>query len=270
MGYRLRTIKLRGQLSQGLLLPLNQFPEILENYSRDIEEGCETDFSEILGIEKWERPISPQMQGQARGSFPSFIRKTDQERIQNLTGKWDKLKELTYEVTQKLDGSSMTVYHYNGEVGVCSRNMELKIDEENQNNTFVRVALREGLMDKLKQYGENLALQGELIGPGIQGNPEMLTDHQFYLYDVWDIDNQCYFGAEERHSLSRNLEIQHVPVISSGCSPHNLNIKDILLLAEGGSSMSDNKVREGLVFKSLDGTVSWKAVSNAFLLKGGD
>jgi hypothetical protein len=73
-GHKLRTIKLRGQLSQGLLLPVSLFE--VELWGKDLAG----DLADAIGIKKWEPAISPQLAGQIKGAFPSFIRKTDQER----------------------------------------------------------------------------------------------------------------------------------------------------------------------------------------------
>ena len=113
-GERLRTVKLKGQLSQGLLLPL------VEDNS---EEG--QDFSEILGIIKWE-DTRYMTNMDARGNFPDFIPKTDQECVQNLDRTLEKYFGQSFEVTVKRDGSSLTAFVNGEESGVCSRNAELK------------------------------------------------------------------------------------------------------------------------------------------------
>lgn len=264
MGYRIRTIKLRGQLSQGLLIPLRDFPEVLEAM-----DSNPPNFDGILGVVKWEPPASVHLHGESLGTFPLYIiPKTDQERIQNLGDKWEGLKSLEYEVSQKLDGSSMTVYYYNGGVGICSRNFEIKINEANQNNVFVRAAGNQNLIHKLMTEGRNLALQGEVCGPKIQGNPEMLSDVEFFLYAVWDIDNQRYFGSDERNELAISLGILHVPVLGTGIKiEESQTIACLLKQADGPSLLSKNPIREGWVYKSMDGTKSFKVISNRFLLK---
>ena len=248
-GERLRTIKLRGQLSQGLLLPI---PAILET-----EEGV--DVTEELGIQKWEKPIPAQLQGQMRGNFPSFIRKTDQERIQNLDGKINWHDE--YEITIKLDGSSMTIWFKDGEWGVCSRNIDLKLDQEG--NTFVDMAKNVvGNID----WPDNIAIQGELMGPGIQGNREGLKDHEFFVFDVWSIERQGYWTPKTVRSFCALYGLQHVPELEC-CTLSEFgitSIADALYQAEGPSL--NHPVREGLVFKRKDGSGSFKAISNAFLL----
>lgn len=248
-GERLRTIKLRGQISQGLLLPVPR---------AYLGEG--DDVTELLGIQKWERPIPAQLQGQARGNFPGWICKTDQERVQNLDGKicWGD----EYEITIKLDGSSMTVWFRDGEMGACSRNIDLKMAQEG--NTFVDTAKR--VFDGMA-FGANIAVQGELMGPGIQGNREGLSDHQFFVFDVWDIDSQCYWPPCSVWTFCEAHGLLHVPLFSRRARLSEIGCDSIaaaLSLAEGPSM--NHPVREGLVFKRTDGDFSFKAISNTFLL----
>ena len=176
-GIRIRTIRLRGQLSQGLFMPLSSFPEVTEILTNSFTSIEEMDFTEALGIEKWEPVIPAALAGQVKGPFPSFIPKTDQERIQNLVDEvfnTPENAEAEYEISVKLDGSSMTAYFRDNELGVCSRNLELKINDENKDNAFVRTFRNSGLMDAFLRVGRNIAVQGELMGPGIQGNREQL------------------------------------------------------------------------------------------------
>lgn len=271
-GERLRTIKLRGQLSQGLLLPLTMVnPQI--NQMKDYLDNAEGfDFTEWLNIQKWEAPIPAQLAGEVRGEFPSFIPKTDQERVQNLV---DQLKvwvaqRLTWEVTEKLDGSSMTVYVNNEDEGVCSRNWNLR---ETESNTLWKVCRQDKLIEKIRQSGRNLALQGELIGEGIQGNPYKVKGQSFRVFDIFDIDEQRYVSPNERISLCRFHNFLHVPVLTSDLNTFGLEMTPSYLLdvAEGKSTLNTNAEREGVVFKSYeDPHISFKAISNIFLLKGGN
>ncbi len=258
-GERLRTIKLRGQLSQGLLLPVSSIVQ-------DGVDGSESpyiegnDVTELLGIQKWEKPIPTHLRGQIRGSFPSWLRKTDQERVQNLDGQinWDD----EYEVTVKLDGSSMSIWFKDGEWGVCSRNIDLKLDQEG--NTFIDMAKKVvGNID----WPDNIAIQGELMGHGIQGNREGLKDHEFFVFDIWDIERQTYWSPVAVVGFCKTFALHHVPVLSLGCTLREFgitSIADALYQAEGQSF--NNPVREGLVFKRVDGSFSFKSISNAFLL----
>lgn len=263
-GERLRTVKLRGQLSQGLLLSLEGLePLAARNFSED------QDISNELRIQKWEAPINAQLAGEVRGSFPGFVPKTDQERIQNLAYLLPELNGRYFEFTEKLDGSSMTIYNRDGEIGVCSRNLDLK---ENYDNSFWKVAKDMGLLEKISTLS-NLAFQGELIGPGIQKNPYKLPKHEFRLFDIYDISAGEYLTPEKRRDLADNLEILHVPVITIRKLGPEDTMESLIAKADGRSFMNpmDFKlVREGLVLKSMDGGCSFKVISNEFLLKGGD
>jgi RNA ligase (TIGR02306 family) len=268
-GERLRTVKLRGQLSQGLIIPVGRFNS---DHNALYVEGY--DVSADLGIVKYEAPIPAQLAGEVKGMFPGWIQKTDQERVQNLTEEFDHwLKEQhVWEVTEKLDGSSMTVYLRDGEFGVCSRNLELKPSET---NSLWKVAVRNDLELKLRRANRNLALQGELIGEGIQGNPYKQKGQEFFLFDIYDIDASKYLTPAERNAFVEEHDIKHVPVLAFGAELWDTlginSIDNILKFAEGKSVMGMiGCEREGLVFKSKAMQCSFKAISNKFLLKGGD
>ena len=270
-GQRLRTIKLRGQISQGLLLPLEVAMEKFVNSDEDDgEELCErfyegADVTKLLGIQKWEPPAEFRA-ANAKGSFPHFIPKTDQERIQNLSkelANWN-AEEHTWQVTEKIDGSSMTVFYKDGEVGVCSRNLELKDDGT---STFWETAKVEGLVEKLIALGKNIALQGELIGGNIQGNAYKVDKFQFHLYDIFDIDSQQYLLPDAVERTASQMNIRHVPVLES-FTTCGTQMQDLIAYAEGKSIVGAKPEREGLVFKSLtEPGTSFKAISNQWLLK---
>lgn len=297
-GERLRTIKLRGQVSQGLLVKLNQLVFAVETKSIGPDSSAVlrienldhegADVTELLGIQKWEAPLSAQLAGKAKGNFPSFIPKTDQERIQNCFGEIQKkakrfltekvwnaetqtleehpvivpadFKEPTYEVTMKLDGSSMTIFRWEGELRVCSRNLELKIDEENKDNSFVAMALK--ISDKIP---EGLAFQGELWGESIQGNKEGIKGHRFSVFDIFDIKKYEYFDPYSRVVTCDSLGLEHVPILGEDWNAPQ-SIEEALKLASGPSIHA--KQREGIVYKcNEDPAFSFKIISNDWLLK---
>ena len=254
-GERLRTVRLRKQLSQGLLMPYSVVGSLW---------GEGDDVSELLNIQKWEAPVNPQLAGQVKGDFPSRIPKTDQERVQNLSKELEQYADQVFEVTEKLEGSSMTCYMINGEFGVCSRNMDLKRDE---NNTFWRVAIEQSIENKMRTLAsDNYAIQGELIGPGIQGNIYNLNKHTFRVFDIYDIDAGEYVFPETRHQIVEALGLTHVPLI--GFLAIQANMDYLLETAEGKSLLNDKQEREGLVYKAAQGQFSFKAISNKYLLKG--
>ena len=267
MGERLRTIRLRGELSQGLVLPLDIFGTTIY----PTWEG--QNVTELLGVKKWEKPLNPQLQGVARGNFPSFIRKTDQERIQNIFHKLtpEQIAD-TYEVTLKLDGSSTTFYIKDNHVGVCSRNLELVTDESNADNSFVKMFNKLGLKERMPAVFPDsaYAIQGELFGAGINGNWEGLNDHQFRVFDVYNIGDAQYMCSGSRQFMTEKLlGLEHVPVIECITLEQFKSVDDFLAYADRPSI--HNKVAEGVVFKSLTNPdFSFKVINNKYLLGGGE
>jgi len=278
-GYRLKTIKLRGQISQGLILPLfyhdgaHLLPEALnDTVTHEVHEG--DDVTELLGVKKYERPIPAQLAGKIRGNFPSFLRKTDQERIQNCFNDfWNKWKDHEFEVTMKLDGSSFTAYYIPQSetspverFGVCSRNLDLL---ETDDNAFWQVARKLDLETKLKSFGRSVAIQGELMGPGVQGNREKLEELTMFVFDIYDINSGKYIGADDRLSFCAEMGLPHVPAIDRGVYSGFMDVKQFLQYAERPSMAAEQA--EGVVFKSITNPdVSFKAISNAYLLGGGE
>jgi RNA ligase (TIGR02306 family) len=260
-GERLRTVKLRGQLSQGLLLPLEP---TCANIDSELFDGLDVSFP--LNIVKWERPMNAQLAGMARGNFPSLIPKTDQERVQNLKKEIVAAceKGLQFELTEKLEGSSMTCYLIDGVFGVCSRNLDLK---ETADNTFWQVARELDIENKMRAVDEhwNFAIQGELIGPGIQGNIYKLSKPEFRVFDVYNIQMGWYLTPDARRTLIERMGLTHVPVLLIDKDLGVGSVDELLLWAEGESKLG-NTEREGIVFKEVNGGMSFKAISNKYLL----
>ena len=204
----------------------------------------------------------------AKGNFPSFLKKTDQERIQNCYKemKRDHADKL-FEGSIKLDGSSMTVYLKDDVFGVCSRNLDL---QETEDNTFWKVARKNKFEEMLRAYGKNVAIQGELMGPGIQGNRENLPDHEFFLFDVWDIDGQNYYTSLESGDFvadcrDSGYKLETVPYVSM-IRIMEFSLEDILKKSDVKSL--NHPVAEGIVYRSMeDSSVSFKAINNKFLLQ---
>jgi RNA ligase (TIGR02306 family) len=262
-GERLRTVKLRGQLSQGLLLNL----DTALPFTNTFVEG--DDVSEVLNIKKWEMQVPAQLAGQVKGNFPSLIPKTDAERIQNLTKEFKEWFHdgIEFEVTVKLDGSSMTVAKIGDDIHVCSRNLSLKLEQEG--NSFVDTAKNLGLVESLNRLGKNLAIQGELCGPGIQKNQEELKQLEFFVFEIYDIDSGKYLDSLDRQKICIELGLKHVPILHEKVTLSHLNlfsVDDVLEFAEG-TSLNSKVQREGVVFKNETGTIKFKSINNAWLFR---
>lgn len=273
-GYRLKTVRLRGQLSQGLALPINIF-ELPE----DIEIG--TDLTEQLKIRKYEPPV-PEEVGAKPSNRVWEIPKTDEERYQSNPDLVDALKGKEYYASVKLDGTSTTIIlnindENEPEVNVCGRNT---CYEENPNNKYWAVAMKYNMKEKILEYynktGKRLAFQGELIGPKIQGNKMGLTENDLYIFNVWIAEGkQPYEKCDIDTALSivKELELKFVPIELTGIFEYNT--EDLQGLTElpynkyfKNAKPSQNI--EGLVFRSKDMKISFKVVSNKFLLRGGE
>lgn len=262
-GFRLKTIRLKGQTSQGLILPIDVLLSSGVS-SDDVYEGL--DVTGTLNIIKYEPPIPAELSGKVKGNFPSFIKKTDEERVQNLKSEYEEWKNSNTEfyVTEKLDGSSATFYWKDGEFGVCSRNLELK---ETEGNTFWKVAREMMLEEKLKFYGKNISLQGELIGEGLQKNPYKIKGHTVRFFNVFGIDNYEKVSFDTFNRIIQDLDLQTVPITAVPGFKLPKTVDELLIKSEGRSIMNDETEREGIVIRSRDNKISFKVISNKFLLK---
>jgi RNA ligase (TIGR02306 family) len=275
-GYRVKIMKMRGQVSQGLILPL-----------KDLHELENVEIGDLLSVQKYEKPIPVHLKGRISGNFPDFIRKTDQERAQNLVKEITEAleKKTLFEATTKLDGSSMTVYVKDDHVGVCSRNWELDEgtdDSEKRRNAYWTCAREQALVDSVKAakecLGHNLAFQGELMGPGVQDNRENILGFDFYLYHIWDIDDQRYLTPVERKNLlldvsKKRYHINHVPVLgvfSLDSISKSYSLIDDLTKYADRPSLNKEVSAEGVVFKAMDSEFSFKIINAKFLLEEKD
>ena len=279
-GILIRTIKLRGEYSQGWILPLEGFKNL------NLEEG--KDLSEVLGVLKYELINTSVRDVRQKGVFPPFFPKTDCERIQNLALEDLKLIiDQKVELTYKYDGTSFSNFYNNGETGICSRNMELKVDHS---DVFTKVAFGDKIKDYCERNGKNLAFQGELVGPNIQKNKMGLLKPEVFIFNIYDIDEHCYLEPGLRRKIVDELGLKHVEIFDNdslksgitlgeqiGVTPeefkkmdefnkqltlerirnHFLNIVDIFC----------NTQHEGVVIKTYDGKTILKVISNSYILK---
>ncbi|WP_395751540.1 RNA ligase (ATP) [Prosthecobacter sp.] len=263
--FRLRTLRLRGVLSQGLLLPLRQFPEL----PAALLPG--DDVTESLRIGKWEPQIP--MNDEVDGTFLPGVPKTDEMRVQSLPEVIAELTGRPYVITVKCDGTSATygINRHTGAFTVCGRNWSLK----RGNNAYWHAAEKYQIETSLARHPE-MIVQAELVGPGIQKNRLGLQGIQLAAFNVYDQKNDRYLAHDEAGEFLRSIGVPMVDVLERGeCFAHDQ--ASLLSLAEGFYDGTQNE-REGIVIRPqtesisqvLGGRLSFKAISNRFLLKGGD
>jgi len=259
-GFRLKTIRLRNQISQGLIMPTSILP------SNKFKIG--DDVANTLGVIKYDPPLPKELEGEAVGYYPSFIQKTDEERIQNLTSEYDEYKKIKFFASEKMDGTSSTFFLNNNEFGVCSRNVQLIFNPE---NIFGRISIKYNIEEKLRKLNKNLAIQGEIIGETIKGNKYNIKGQKLLVYNIFDIDKYEYLSKSEMLQICEELDLENVPTIYSNfVLPET--IEELLKLAYGKSKLNNEIIREGLVWVSEDCEIriSFKTISDEFLLKYGE
>ena len=271
-GMRIRTIRLRGQISQGICFPLSILPV-------DFVVEEDADCTEALGITLYEPPMPACLSGIAKGKFPSFIPKTDETRVQVLQKLLDKYKGEKCYVTEKLDGSSTTFFIHKGEFGVCSRNLELLETEE---NSYWQVARHMDVENKLRSLNKDFAIQGELIGEGIQDNKLKIRGQTIRFFNAFDIDRFEYLPFHQFAALMEQLQLPAVPIVSTDYELDN-DVDAIIQMATIRSKVRPEVWAEGVVIRPLqekldlllsnenfnNGRVSFKAINPEFLLKYG-
>ena len=225
------------------------------------------DVSSLLGIIKYEPPIPACLSGMAKGVIPGFLIKTDETRIQAAPDVLERHKGRLFYSTEKLDGSSCTIFSNDGQFGVCSRTLELL---ETENNTLWKIARRYGLEDKLKAKG-NFAIQGEVIGEGIQKNPYKFKGQDIFVFQVFNIDRSEFLPLKEFISFCSDLGLKTVPIGAPFILEHTVN--DLVVMTNMRSHLADTRI-EGMVFRpvveSRDpelGRLSFKVINPEFLLE---
>ncbi|MCL2877869.1 MAG: RNA ligase (ATP) [Acidobacteria bacterium] len=258
-GFRIRTVKLRGQLSQGLILPCSHFPEF-----EGFNEG--DDVTEKLDVKKWYVPETSTSGGVAIGGRPHGIPTSDEIRIQSATDLIERLQGKPYYITTKMDGTSGTVYCIDGKVGCCSRNKEI---EDNENALYWMPVYKYGLREKLAALGKNIILIGEICGPGVQKNKLRLPGAEWYVFDVIDEDSGGYVSYDKMCEICAALEVAVVPLEERG-EHFAYSLETLLEKAKGKYQSGLDK--EGIVVRDVDRpkSISFKVLNNDALLKEKD
>jgi RNA ligase (TIGR02306 family) len=299
--YRVRTVKLRGQISQGLVCPLSilgkskslsvnvgdSVGDFLHIRKYEASEDINTDdrvviqnkkVDRFLKRYKWYRSLF-----QTRAKFPSFIPKTDETRIQSVPEILESLKDEEIHVTEKLDGQSATYFYVKQKskipfltkriYGVCSRNLWLK---KKTDCTWWKISDKYDIEKKLSRLNTNIAIQGEIIGPSVQRNKYDLKELGFYVFGMYDIDKLKYLSVTQTMAICMHLGLKYVPTVS--CMTFYDTARDWVCFAVGRpSKINDMKLSEGIVVRTYNqtnknsiGKISFKVLNNDFLLEHGE
>lgn len=263
---KIKTIKLRKQISQGIAFPMSILPD--GSYA----EG--DDVTEILGIRKYEPIIPLNMQGKQLGSFPSWVPKTDETRIQTCCDEMRQDRYSEWYLTEKLDGTSATyaIDPHTDEFVICSHNIRL---DPNYDSVYTRIADKYDIEHRLRLRQQDVAIQGEIIGPKIQGNKYGLAEPDFYVFRMYSIPFGRFFSEGQMLILTGMDGLKTVPIFDK--KPIYLSdftVDNLIDKAMRRSNLADIQC-EGIVYVREDSTealdrVSFKAINPQFLLKYGE
>ena len=294
--FRIRTVKLRGQISQGIAFPLSVLKDVDPTFNlSSLKVG--QDVSSHLKITKYDPEAALDVQHEQvkkswlqnkisylkwklfkikpvkRDGFPSDVPKTDETRVQKMGGLLeDKVGQPAY-ITEKCEGSSATfIYRRNGNwlaklfgnaytFQVCSRNMVVP-----PAHYLMKIAESYKILDGLKKLDRNLAVQGESLGPKIQGNIYKLSDYELKVFSIFDLDKRCYLPYNELVDLLSQLNLPMVPVLNDAAIIEN-DIKYYVELSKGKSRINPDILREGIVIRGLNSEFSFKSINPEYLLK---
>ncbi len=268
-GFKLRTLRFRGQISQGLLLPLDTFPQI----PKSAEIG--DDVTDLLGVRKWEIEEKATTGGTAIGTLPYDIPHTDETRVQAEPNLIQAFAGLEYYISTKMDGSSHSVGIDENGFHVTGHNFEYKNDGKCD---FYNLINNRGIREKVEAFAKEnglkeFTIQGEFCGPGIQRNRLKLAKPEWYVFTIRE--NGKRVGLSRMLEICKTLGLEHVPIEEVGMDlPSKYPTVEALLERADGDYPKGGK-KEGIVIRPtepvfcdiISASLSMKVVSNKYLLK---
>ena len=264
-GFRLKVSRFKGQVSQGLALPLAVLPAAPYRIGDDV--------TALTGIRKYEKPVPPNLAGVAKGPFPSWIPKTDEPNLRSFPAALGEFTGRECVITQKVDGTSATFYLRNGEFGVCSRNLELL---EDTLSMFWRVAAQYRVREALATLDAHVALQGEVHGEGVQGNHLGVKGVGLAVFNLFDITRHAYLGHRDFEKFCAAAGLPLVREVWRG--EFRFTLPDLVELASA-QDYAPGRPAEGIVIRPLQearslilesGRLSAKVISERYALKHGE
>ncbi len=197
---RLRAVTMRGALSQGLVIPLKEL-----NLGIDVVEN--QDLTDILKIVHYEKPVTF-IAGNPSGTFPHhLLSRTDEPRIQSNLKVLPEFIGLECYLTMKYDGSSFSAIYNNKKLEICSRSFSL---HEDDSNVFWRVAKKYNIPEKLIEYNKNFAIQGECIGPKMNGNKLGLNELDLVIFTAKNLEEHRYLDYQELVDFCNKMNLKMV------------------------------------------------------------
>ena len=252
---RLKTIKMKGQYSAGLVLPVSEVYAAAQRKdlpSKVWNEG--DDVTELLGVEKYETPVPASIGGDALGVFPTaLVSKTDEDNYRTNPKAIEELgeerfKDASFVATLKCDGSSGTFFLKEGLFRVCSRNLELR---ETEGNAFWQVARNYRLEEVMHEQDVEYAIQGEVCGPGIQGNPMKLKSLSLFVFLIKDLTSDKWLPWEDTVEFCNTHSIPLVEELFKIAHYHDLPRWDELQAIANNTKYDNGKTNaEGLVLRT--------------------
>ena len=287
--FRVRTIKLRKQISQGLIIPLPKGSFVEDE-----------DITDLIGVKKYEkeqqliedRPKKPKiwykrlwyeikfrwlvkwfpsLKQVNRASFPThLVSITDEERIQNFPHVLEQFKGKQFVVSEKLDGSSITIIHESSfgksKFRICSRRFELFNKSNDWYRVFESTGFKEHILKLVDYYKTNdIIVQGEAIGK-FNGNRYNLVQDDIRLFNIFV--NKIQLKQDEFYKVCKSWNIPVCPY--TGTIVMNYSLEDIIKASEGKSVLNNQVEREGLVYRCIEHPLSFKVINNQYLLKYGE
>ena len=241
--YRIRPVKIRGQMSQGLLIPIRNLEKFGKVDWANLSEG--DDISEILGATHYEKKIPSKVEGNTKGKFPSFLIRTDENNLRNYPEALKEIEGKEVYITKKIDGCSATYFVRNCNFGVCSRSLELHPDE----NAFWSIVKKYDLAYKMLNLPHNIAIQGEIYGPNIQNNPLKVKELAFAAYNLFYINGSSYGSYDELTTICEDFQIPQTEVVY--CGIMKFSLKELIELANN-QYYSNNVPCEGIVIRTTE------------------
>lgn len=270
-GYFLKTKKFKGQISQGLVMPIDALPEL-----KGITLTEKQDVTELLGVREWEMQEMATTGGTITGGLPYNVPKTDETRVQAEPALIREFHDREYYISTKMDGSSHSCScDEEGNFNVTGHNYEYKDDDK---SSFYRFVNKADLKDKMQKYRAEkgydvLTIQGEYCGPGIQQNRLRLKGPEWYVFTV-RIDGKRV-GLKEMQQVCQDLDLETVPIEEIGTNLDEKYPTVEALLARADGEYPNGGKKEGIVIRTTEpvfsetilASLSMKVVSNKYLLK---